>query len=154
MSSSCHLFGTPCRLIRTARLPCCSLFCPHPFHLHFPALALRRFNQETAPIHTALEVTIWTTGKRFCKPTFDARVIANILPRSSSIYLTKCRRWGSRAHQHRETRGKRGWKNRQHNSKADNCKQAVDYELLCSCGYSTEFHGWAAKTADIGTSIW
>ena len=26
-------------------------------------------------------------------------------------------------------------------------------ELLCSCGYSTEFHGWAAKTADIGTSI-
>ena len=30
----------------------------HPFHLHSPALAQRRFNQELAPIHTALEVTV------------------------------------------------------------------------------------------------
>ena len=58
ISSRCHLSGTPCRLIRTARLPCCSLHCPHPFHLHFPALAQRRFNQEPAPIHTALKVTV------------------------------------------------------------------------------------------------
>ena len=58
LSSSCHLSGTPCRLIRTARFPCCSLHCPHPFHLHFLALAKRRSNQEPAPIHAALEVTV------------------------------------------------------------------------------------------------
>ena len=58
ISSSCYLSRVPCRLIRTARLLCCSLHCPHPLHLHFPALAQRRFNQEPAPIHTALEVTV------------------------------------------------------------------------------------------------
>ena len=58
LSSSCHLSGTPCRLIHTARLLCCSLHCPHQCHFHFPALAQRRFNQEPAPIHTALEVTV------------------------------------------------------------------------------------------------
>ena len=57
-SSSCHLSRAPCRLIRTASLPSCSLHCPHPLHLHFRALAQRRFNQEHAPIHTVLEVTV------------------------------------------------------------------------------------------------
>ena len=32
-------------------------------------------------------------------------------------------------------------------------RRPADYELLCSYGYSTEFYGWAAKTAHIGTSI-
>ena len=36
---------------------------------------------------------------------------------------------------------------------ADVCKQAVNHKILWSCGYSTEFSGWTAKTADIGTSI-
>ena len=36
---------------------------------------------------------------------------------------------------------------------ADICKKAADHELLSSCGYSAEFYGWAAKTADIGTSV-
>ena len=58
ISSSCHVSRAPCRLILTARLPGCSLHCPHPFHPHFPALAQRCFNQELAPIHTALEVTV------------------------------------------------------------------------------------------------
>ena len=49
---------------------------------------------------------------------------------------------------HGETCGKRGWKIRKHNSNADICKKAADCELLCSCGYCTEFHGWATKTAD------
>ena len=35
-SSSCHLSGTACRLIRTARLPCCS---PHYLHPTSPALS-------------------------------------------------------------------------------------------------------------------
>ena len=34
-----------------------------------------------------------------------------------------------------------------HNSNAHICKKGADSELLCSCGYSTEFYGWAAKTA-------
>ena len=41
----------------------------------------------------------------------------------------------------------------EHNSNADISKKAADHELLYSCGYSTEFYGWTAKTADIGTSI-
>ena len=36
---------------------------------------------------------------------------------------------------------------------ADICEKADDCELFCSCGYSTEFYDWAAKTADFGTSI-
>ena len=107
-------------------------------------------------IHAGLRQTLatwnmestWTTGKRFCKSTLDARVIANTLSRNS-----KCCRWGSRAYQHRETCGKRGRKNRKHNSNADICKKAADHELRYSCGYSTDFNGWAAKTANIGTSI-
>ena len=47
----------------------------------------------------------------FCKPTFDARVSANTLPRDSSHDVNCCRS-GSRADQHRETCGKRGWKKR------------------------------------------
>ena len=38
-------------------------------------------------------------------------------------------------------------------SNADICNKAADHELRYSCGYSTEFYGWAAKTANIGTSI-
>ena len=53
---------------------------------------------------------------------------------------------GSRACQHRETCGKRGRKNRKHNSIADICKKAADHELLYTCGYSTEFHSWAANS--------
>ena len=74
----------------------------------------------------------WTTGKRFCKSTFDAGVIANTLSRNSSIYGSKNCRWGLRAHQHRETCVKRGRKNREHNSNADICKKAADHELLHS----------------------
>ena len=47
----------------------------------------------------------------FCKPTFDARVSTNTLPRDSSHDINCCRS-GSRADQHRETCGKRGWKKR------------------------------------------
>ena len=43
--------------------------------------------------------------------------------------------------------------NRRTNSNADNCKKAVDHEFISSGGYSAEFYGWTAKTADIGTSI-
>ena len=32
--------------------------------------------------------------------------------------------------------------------------KAVDHESLFPNEYSTEFYGWTAKTADIGTSIW
>ena len=56
VSSSCHLSRAPCRLTRTARLLCCSPLCLHPPHLLFLAHAQRCFNQEPAPIHTALEV--------------------------------------------------------------------------------------------------
>ena len=48
-----------CPLIRTALLPCCSLYCPHLLHLPFSPLAERRFNQP-ALIHTALKVTVFT----------------------------------------------------------------------------------------------
>ena len=44
-------------------------------------------------------------------------------------------------------------RNRKHNSNADICKKAADHEILHAFGYSTKFYGWAAKTADIGTSI-
>ena len=37
-----------------------------------------------------------------------------------------------------------------HNSNADIGKKAADYELLCSCGCSTELCGWEAKTAVTG----
>ena len=47
----------------------------------------------------------------FCKPTFDARVSTNTLSRDSSHDINCCRS-GSRADQHRETCGKRGWKKR------------------------------------------
>ena len=33
------------------------------------------------------------------------------------------------------------------------CKKAVDHEFIISCGYSAEFYGWTAKTANIGTAI-
>ena len=33
------------------------------------------------------------------------------------------------------------------------CKKAVDHEFNISGGYSAEFDGWTAKTADIGTAI-
>ena len=59
------------------------------------------------------------------------------LQRNSSICGTKCCRWGSRANQLRETFARR-----------------PPTMSLNSCGYSTEFYGWATKTADIGTSIW
>ena len=39
------------------------------------------------------------------------------------------------------------------NTNADICRKAVDHESLFVSGYFTEFHGWTAKTADIGTSI-
>ena len=48
----------------------------------------------------------------------STRVITNTLSRHSSIYDTKCCRWGSRAHQHRESCGKRRWKSRKHNPNA------------------------------------
>ena len=38
-------------------------------------------------------------------------------------------------------------------SNADICREAVDYEFLHSGGFSAEFHGWTAKTANIGTAI-
>ena len=41
---------------------------------------------------------------------------------------------------------------RKHSSNADICKQACNHEILQSCGYSAEFYGWTAKTADIGTA--
>ena len=44
-------------------------------------------------------------------------------------------------------------KNRKHNSNADICKKAVDHKFIISGGYSAEFYGWTAKTADIGTAI-
>ena len=40
-----------------------------------------------------------------------------------------------------------------HNSNADICKKAVDYEFINTGGYSAEVYGWTAKTANIGTSI-
>ena len=43
--------------------------------------------------------------------------------------------------------------NKGHNSNADICKKAVHHILTFSGGYSAEFYGWTAKTADIGTSI-
>ena len=48
----------PCRLTRTARLPCCSPLYLHLPHLLFLAHAQRRFNREPAPIDTAFEVTV------------------------------------------------------------------------------------------------
>ena len=39
------------------------------------------------------------------------------------------------------------------NSNADICKKTVDHEFIISGGYSAEFYGWTAKTADIGTAI-
>ena len=45
----------------------------------------------------------------------------------------------------------RGRKNRVHKSNADICRKAADHEPFYSCGYSIEFYGWAANTADIGT---
>ena len=39
------------------------------------------------------------------------------------------------------------------NSNADICKKAVDREFIISGGYSAEFYGWTAKTADIGNAI-
>ena len=83
----------------------------------------------------------------FYESTFDARVIENTSSRNSSICGTKCCWCGSRACQRRDTCGKRGRKNRKHNSNADICKKAADDELLYSCGYSTGFYGWAAKTS-------
>ena len=92
--------------------------------------------------------TIWITGNRFCKSTFDTWVITNTLSRNSSFCDTMCYRWDSGAHKHRDTCCKRGRTNWKHNSNVD------DYEHLCSCGYPTEFYEWTAKRADSGTSIW
>ena len=39
------------------------------------------------------------------------------------------------------------------NSNADIYKKAVDHEFINTGGYSAEFYGWTAKTANIGTSI-
>ena len=33
------------------------------------------------------------------------------------------------------------------------CKKAVNHEFIVPSGYSAEFYGWTAKTADIGTAI-
>ena len=57
----------------------------------------------------------WTTGKRFCTSTFDARVIASTSSGKSSICDPKCDRWGSRAHKHRGTCCKWGRTNWKHN---------------------------------------
>ena len=40
-----------------------------------------------------------------------------------------------------------------HNSSADSCEKAVDYEFIISCGCSAEFYGWTAKTANTGTAF-
>ena len=92
--------------------------------------------------------------KNLCKSTFDSRVIANTLSRNSSTCDTKSLRWGCCTHQRRETCGKRGRTNWKHNCNADTCKNTADFESFCSCGCSTEFYGWVAKTSDIGTSTW
>ena len=94
--------------------------------------------------------SFWTTGKRFLAVHVLRSSHHKLLIKESSIYDTKCCRWGSHVHQHRGTCGKRGWTNREHNSNADICKKAADH----SCGYSTEFYGWTAKIAGIGTSVW
>ena len=82
--------------------------------------------------------SIWTIRKLFCKPTLDAWLITKTLSRNSSIYDTMCRRWGSRAHQHRETCGKREWKNRKHNSQ---CRHLQEGRRLWAPSFLWIFHG-------------
>ena len=38
-------------------------------------------------------------------------------------------------------------------SSADICEKAVAHDFIISGGYSVEFYGWTAKTANIGTAI-
>ena len=44
-------------------------------------------------------------------------------------------------------------KKQRHNSNADVCKKAVDYDFVNTCGDSAEPHGCTAKTANIGAAI-
>ena len=107
---------------------------------------------------TCLQPETWNPSglqeKLFCKSSFDVWVATSALSRNASICDTKCYRWGSGAHWQRGTCCKRERTNWKHNPNADICTQAVNHEILQFCGYSTEFCGWTAKTADIGTSIW
>ena len=40
-----------------------------------------------------------------------------------------------------------------HNSNADICRKAVDYEFVNTSGISAEFYGWTAETAISGVAI-
>ena len=67
----------------------------------------------------------WTTGKRVWSPMFHSWFVPKSLSKNSSFCDTKWHKIGSSA----------DW-----------------YKKSCG-GYSTEFYGWIAKTADIGTAI-
>ena len=93
-------------------------------------------------------------GNRFCQSTFYVRFITDILSRNSSLYDTKCHRCDSSACLHRATCRTRWRTNWEHDNNADVWKKAVNHEFFFTRGNSTEFCGWTAKTADIGTSLW
>ena len=78
--------------------------------------------------------SIWTKGKRVCKPTFDARVVYTYFIKKFIHFGAPNAAGEAPAPISTGRLVAREEENRKHNSIADICKKVADHELHGSCG--------------------
>ena len=97
--------------------------------------------------------SIWITGKRFWTSIFYVWFTQRLFSKNS-IWRRAKKSWSSPwsrkdEDQSNKWRQTKSW----HNSNADICNKAVDYEFYNTGGIAAELCGRTAKTANIGTAI-
>ena len=97
--------------------------------------------------------SIWISGKTFLEINFYVWFTQRLFSKNSIWRRAKKPRsstWRRKdedySHKWRQTKSR-------HNSKADICDKAVDYEFYNTGGITAELHGRTAKTANIGIAI-
>ena len=95
----------------------------------------------------------WMTGNVFGNQFFYVWFTPRSWSRNSPMRTTKRTRISSTSNRVGDSFRKRWQTKWRHNSNADLCRKAVDYEFSDTGGVSAKFYGWTAKTANFGVAI-